>query len=76
MNKDIFVKTLKLRHQLHQNPELSGEEVETRKRIKKFLQDNSNLEIVDKGLWFYAKYEPEVPTTRKIAFRADLTQLR
>ena len=40
MNKDIFVKTLKLRHQLHQNPELSGEEVETRKRLKKFLSEN------------------------------------
>ena len=59
MNKDIFVKTLKLRHQLHQFPELSGEEVETRKRLKKFLTENTNLENVDKGLWFYAKYMPE-----------------
>lgn len=76
MNKDIFVKALKLRHRLHQFPELSGEELETRKRIKKFLQDNSNLEIVDKGLWFYAKYTPEVPTDRKIAFRADFDAIK
>lgn len=76
MNKDIFVKTLKLRHQLHQFPELSGEEVETRKRLKKFLTENTNLEIVDKGLWFYAKYMPEQPTKKKIAFRADFDAIK
>lgn len=76
MNKEIFVKTLKLRHQLHQFPELSGEEAETRKRLKKFLTEHTNLEIVDKGLWFYAKYTPETPTEKKIAFRADFDAIK
>lgn len=76
MNKEIFVKTLKLRHQLHQFPELSGEEMETRKRLKKFIRENTNLEIVEKGLWFYAKYTPEKPTDKKIAFRADFDAIK
>lgn len=76
MNKEIFVKTLKLRHQLHQIPELSGEELETRKKLKKFLWENTSLEIVDRGLWFYAKYTPEIPTEKKIAFRADFDALK
>ncbi len=76
MNKEIFVKTLKLRHQLHQIPELSGEELETRKKLKKFLRENTSLEIVDRGLWFYAKYTPETPTEKKIAFRADFDALK
>lgn len=76
MNKEIFVKALKLRHQLHQFPELSGEELETRKRLKKFLKENTNLEIVDKGLWFYAKYTPAVPSNKKIALRADFDAIK
>lgn len=76
MNKEIFVKTLKLRHQLHQFPELSGEELETRKRLKKFLRENTDLEIIDKGLWFYAKYTPDQPTDKKIAFRADFDAIK
>lgn len=76
MNKEIFVKTLKLRHQLHQIPELSGEELETRKKLKKFLRENTSLEIVDRGLWFYAKYTPETLTEKKIAFRADFDALK
>ncbi|MBR5315298.1 MAG: amidohydrolase [Firmicutes bacterium] len=76
MNKDIFVKTLKLRHKLHQNPELSGEEEQTRETLKKFIYDNTRLEIVDKGLWFYAKYTPEEPTDKSIAFRADFDAIK
>jgi len=76
MNKEIFVKTLKLRHQLHQCPELSGEEVETKRKLKKFLRENTSLEIVDRGLWFYAKYTPEKPTEKKIAFRADFDAIK
>ena len=76
MNKDLFVKALNLRHKLHQYPELSGEEVETRKRIRDFLRKNTNLEVVDKGAWVYAKYTAPVQPAKSIAFRADFDAVK
>lgn len=63
-------KIIELRKKLHNNPEPSMHEEKTKAIIMKFLADNTNLEIVDRGRWFYAvKYG----TGRKdpIAFRAD-----
>ena len=76
MNRDIFVKALNLRHKLHQYPELSGEEVETKKRIRDFLRDNTSLEVVDKGDWVYARYTAAKQPAKSIAFRADFDAIR
>jgi metal-dependent amidase/aminoacylase/carboxypeptidase family protein len=38
-----------LRHELHRNPELSGEEIETKKRLMAFIRTQSHLKIVDHG---------------------------
>jgi len=43
MNTEI----IKLRRELHQNPELSGSEVNTSKRIKEFIQKHHKTEIID-----------------------------
>ncbi len=76
MNKEIFVKALNLRHKLHQYPELSGEEIETKKRIRDFLRGNTNLEVVDKGDWVYAKYTAAKQPAKSIAFRADFDAIK
>lgn len=76
MNKELFVKALNLRRKLHQYPELSGEEVETKKRIRDFLKENTNLEVVDQGEWVYAKYTAEKQPARSIAFRADFDAIK
>lgn len=76
MNKELFVKALNLRRKLHQYPELSGEEEETKKRIRDFLKANTNLEVVDRGDWVYAKYTAPNQPARSIAFRADFDAVK
>lgn len=63
-----------LRHELHQHPELSNEEVWTKQHLMDFIKTHTNLEIVDKGNWFYAIYRcgKDKPN---IAFRADFDAL-
>ena len=65
-----------LRHELHRHPELSGQEVETKKRLMAFIRAQSHLKIVDQGDWFYALYEPaERNGEAPVAFRADMDAL-
>lgn len=64
----------KLRHELHQFPELSNQEVWTKQHLISFLQTHTNLEIIDKGVWFYAVYRAG-GGKRNIAFRADFDAL-
>ena len=76
MNKDILQKTTELRHELHAHPELSYQETWTKQRLMDFLKDNTKLELVDKGKWFYACYRgadgrDPLPT----GFRADFDAL-
>ena len=59
-----------LRHELHQHPELSNQEVWTKQHLMNFLKTHTKLEIVDKGLWFYAIYRVG-EDKKSIAFRAD-----
>ena len=66
---------LELRHTLHAHPELSGEEQETKKRLMDFISHHTHLQLVDRGSWFYALYEPKKRNGKPaIGFRADLTQ--
>ena len=66
--------TKKLRHDLHQHPELSNQEFWTKQYLISFLQTNTKLEIVDNGLWFYAIYHAG-KAKKNIAFRADFDAL-
>lgn len=60
-----------LRHQLHAHPELSLEEHWTKQTLMTFLRTHTNLEVVDRGAWFYAFYRCPQSETTAIAFRAD-----
>ena len=72
MRKELYQKTVELRHWLHQHPELSCEEVETKKKLMEFVKENApSLEIHDRGLWFYAAYRSDNPNAKTIAFRGD-----
>ena len=65
-------KYIALRHELHQNAELSGCETNTIKILTEFLKEHSNCEIIPCGKWFYAiKRGGE----KKVAFRADMDAL-
>lgn len=75
MKKENLEKIIALRHQLHQNPELSLQERETQKRIRRFMADNTALEIVDREGWFYAVKKGSDPNAEPIAFRADMDAL-
>ena len=54
------------RRWLHEHPELSGQEQETKLRLMRFIKDTTGLDVVDKGKWFYAKYTAEAPTREPI----------
>ena len=64
----------KLRHELHQHPELSNNETWTKQHLINFLKEHTKLEIVDKGRWFYAIYHAG-DGKKNIAFRADIDAL-
>ena len=71
MNNDNLKKIVGLRHELHAHPELSSREEWTKNRLMEFLKRHTDLEIVDKGAWFYAFYHAGAGR-RTIAFRADM----
>ena len=62
-----------LRQQLHNIPEPSMQEKNTKKALIEFLQAETDLKIVDCGSWFYA-WKKGVNKTAQgaIAFRADM----
>ena len=61
----------KLQKHLHTIPELSGCETETKKALIDFLKQESDLEIIDCGKWFYAAHREE-GAEEGMAFRADM----
>lgn len=67
-------KIIKLRHQLHEYPELSMQEEMTVKTLIHFLQKNTDLVIVPQDGWFYAVKTGKADG-RRIAFRADMDAL-
>jgi amidohydrolase len=70
MDKKNLDKVISLRRELHRNPEPSNQEVWTKNRLIGFLKENTKLEIVDGGKFFYAIYRAG-EDRRNIAFRAD-----
>lgn len=76
MKQENLDKVIALRHDLHKHPELSGEEVWTKKRLMDFLSENTDLKITDCGKWFYAEYHPQKESRGTIAFRADFDAIK
>jgi amidohydrolase len=75
MIKENLKLVKQLRYQLHQYPEPSYEENITKETLMKFLKDNTSLEIIDEGKWFYAIHHGR-ENARNIAFRADFDAIK
>lgn len=54
IEKELMMKIYDLRHRLHDIPEASMHETQTKAMLMAFLKENTDLEIVDRGAWFYA----------------------
>ena len=67
---------LELRHELHQNPEVSGREKETPGRLLKFIRQYKPTQVIEglggHGLAFIYKFDKEGPV---VMFRAELDAL-
>lgn len=70
MKASNLQRIIQLRHELHQYPEISNQEVWTKQHLFSFIQANTQLELVDKGRWFSAVYHSG-KNRPNIAFRAD-----
>jgi amidohydrolase len=70
-NRELAVE---LRHDLHRHPEVSNHETWTKAHLIRFLEEHTRLEIVDRGLWFYAIYHAG-DGKKSIAYRADFDAL-
>lgn len=76
MRESIYEKTVELRQELHNHPELSMEEVGTKRRLMEFLKVNApGVEVVDRGRWFYGVYRSDNPEAKNIAFRTEIDAL-
>lgn len=71
MNQENRRKITQLRHQLHKYPELSMQEYRTKDTLINFIKKETDLEVEDRGHWFYACYHCGIPGAESIAFRAD-----
>lgn len=71
MNQENYRLAVELRHQLHQHPERSMQEANTKAQLMDFLRCHTSLELVDKGRWFYAVHWASEGRD-SIAFRADM----
>lgn len=74
MNPQNYDLAVRLRHELHMHPELPNHETWTKARLMSFLEEHTQLEVVDRGAWFYAVYRA-APQAPRIAFRADFDAL-
>ena len=74
MNKEKLGRIIELRHHLHQHAELSMQEKETSLILRTFLAENTRLEVIDRGSWFFA-VKHGYSGNRRIAFRADMDAL-
>lgn len=63
-------KIIALRKKLHSHPEPSNHERKSREILKKFIVENSSIELVDKGDWFYCVHREE-GASETILIRAD-----
>ena len=74
MKQISLQKITDLRHDLHMYPELSMQERETAARLQRFLEENTEFQVIGRGNWFYAVRKGK-SAKNKIAFRADMDAL-
>ena len=73
MKQENLIKIKNLRHELHEHPELSMNEHETKRRLMDFIEKNTRLAVIDCGKYFFASRYIE--GSKGIAFRADMDAL-
>ena len=77
MKQELLEKAVALRHELHRHPELSEDEAQTKQQLMEFIRENTQLQVVDRGQWFYAVYVPKTGAKKgSIAFRADMDAIQ
>ena len=78
METEIILKAKELRRRLHEIPELSMREYNTKKLLMEFLKKNTSLEIVECGKWFYLVWNGAKKGGKEnaIAFRADFDAVK
>lgn len=70
--RQLLDKITALRHELHKIPEASMKEHKTKQKIMSFIAENTQLDIVDCGFWFYVVKKADEHKKGAIAFRADM----
>lgn len=65
---------IKLRHELHDMPELSNAEKQTKSILMRFLSEHTRLMLSDMGRWFYAVHDEGAEET--VAVRADFDAVK
>lgn len=74
--EDIIYEIQALRRALHGCPELSMQENRTKEILKAYIKEQTDLNVVDRGPWFYAVYKAEYAgkggKAGAVAFRADM----
>ena len=75
MEQRILDQIVKLRQMLHECPEISGQEKQTKKILMDFLKNNTGLELHSCGDGFYAAHREKNKEKPSIALRADYDAL-
>lgn len=76
MERENYLLIEQLRHELHQHPELSYQEIWTKQHLMQFLEQHTKLELHDGEKYFYAVWHAAKPTEKAaVAFRADFDAL-
>lgn len=75
MREELLNKIKRLRKQLHQCAEISGQEVKTKETLIRFLKEFTNFEINPCGRGFYVACRSEGRKNRGIVLRADYDAL-
>ena len=75
LDDETFEKIKELRKELHEIPELSGQERKTMEVLKMFLRKHTSLSVNDRGSWFYAIHQ-EDGAGETVVFRADMDAIK
>lgn len=76
LSAEVFERVVAFRREMHQNPELSFEEFETQKRIRRFLHEIGIEDVKDcANTGLVALIKGNNPNSRTIGLRADIDAL-
>lgn len=74
IEENVIAQVMELRHELHMHPELSMQEINTRRTLISFLRKNTTAKIYDNGDAFCCVFGENL-TGIPVGFRADIDAL-